>query len=287
LATFLGRKKYMEGSVEDLTSLYDCDDLWTSNTKTGGTITLRNIFMTFLGCTTPSALNDSIPFSAFGGGFMSRMIAICQEPTRSFPEPRQVLNGPQLPDLAERLAHIAMYGLGEYRLSDNARLYYHRWYPSFKKLIGDAGETKQNLLARYDNNLLKLAMLIRASQYGTGRTVTTKDFVTAKQIMEATYNENEEMITEVGVPVNIRNMRAAERRIKLTGERTRRQLLTGINWTGGARECTLALYQLYQEGKIEIYLANRKRTSPSTDGHEKYVWISSERSSRRSRDEKD
>jgi len=270
LSTFLGKQKYNEGAIELLTSLFDCDEVWSYTNVKNKTVTLRKVFVTMLGASTPDGLQDSIPFSAFGGGFLSRIVVVAEQGTmRQFPEPKVVPRAPDKEELARRIVWIMLHGQGEYRMTAGARKAYYAWYPKFKTGLGRKDGNK-HVFARYDNTLLKLCLLLRASRYSEGTDITIKDFRDAVKIMEATYRDVGKVVANVGATPFIKNLRAAEEKIQLAGKRTRRQLLTGMRWS--ATECLLALNQLYQEGKIEVRKDGKEQTRVTRSGPEVYIW---------------
>ncbi len=77
LAFFLGKQSYNEGMVILLTDLADCPPgSRRYRTRGKGTIHLVDPGLSFLGASTPDWLHEAIPESAFGGGFMSRILFV-------------------------------------------------------------------------------------------------------------------------------------------------------------------------------------------------------------------
>ena len=88
LSSLLGKQNYNEGLVGKLTDLYDCKDYDDDTTISRGYKAFEDIYVTLLGATTRTALEESIPEAAFGEGFMSRVVLVYQhQRTRAYPEP--------------------------------------------------------------------------------------------------------------------------------------------------------------------------------------------------------
>ena len=271
LETFMGKQKYNEGLIGLLMDIYDCHDEWEYHSITHGVQKLSNMYVTFLGGTTPDGLDMSINDAAFGQGFMSRMVIIYEPRSpRCFPIPKAVKAAPPLLELCKRLGWIAQHQKGEYTLSKEALDKYIAWYTGFKVTL-EAGGSRTNLLYRMDNTLLKLALLIRANRYEDGNVIEIQDYDAALKILEATYRKAWEALDNVGATDYHRHMRLAEQKIKDKGQCARRELLTNIRWTNSA-ELTSAMNQLFQEGKIKIMVGTSSRHAASADGKEMYIW---------------
>lgn len=272
LETFLGKQKYNEGLIGILMDIYDCRDTFEYYSITRGTLVMKDIFVTFLGGTTPSGLDLSVNDAAFGQGFMSRMVIVYESrSTRCFPRPRPVEGAPTARELSTRLGWIARKAVGEYDMDAETDAAYQQWYRDFRGTLEGSGE-KSKMLYRMDNTLLKLCMLIRANRYEEGAIITLQDFEDAKRILTSTYRRAFEALDSVGASDYHRHLRIAERKIRDAGKVERREILTTIRWDN-AKECTNALNQLYQEGKIKIMVGSSPRSMASTNGKEEYLWI--------------
>jgi hypothetical protein len=275
LASLLGKQNYNEGLVTRLTDLYDCKVRDNELTIKRGPLEFKNIYVTLIGATTPTSLQDSIPEAAFGEGFMSRVILVdIPARTRSYDMPRRVEGAADDEELAKRLAWVGEKSIGEYDFTPEARLAYKRWYDVFDKILRKkAGERHSEMLNRYDIHLLKLSLLIRAQRYREGTDVTLEDFEEARKILEHTFNSSEKALDNVGIPQYTQMYNRISKYLEEHKGKTRRQLLTtfakyGINsdWLDKI------LTHLVQEGKIEVLLDREKKESISHHGREKYFW---------------
>lgn len=272
LETFLGKQKYNEGLIGLLMDIYDCHDRWEYHSVVHGIQQMRDMFVTFLGATTPEGLELSINDAAFGQGFMSRVIIVYEaRSTRCYPKPRPVPGAPSNQELERRLAWVATNANGEYDLSPEALALYETWYKDFRKKLEGGGE-KIKLLYRMDNMLLKLSMLIRAQRYEVGNVIEVQDFEDAKRILDATYKMAWSALDSVGATQYHRYLRAAENVIREKGQVSRRDVLMAVRWED-SKQCTQAMSQLYQEGKIRITSNGSDRNQASSNGAEVYTWI--------------
>lgn len=275
LAALLGKQSYNEGLVTKLTDLYDCKVKDDELTIKRGKLYFENVYCTLFGATTPSALQDSIPESAFGEGFMSRIILVnVNQRTRKYDMPRRVEGAPDDEELARRLAWVAEKGQGEYDFTPEAREAYRKWYDIFDlKLRKKAGERHSEMLNRYDIHLLKLSLIIRAQRYREGTEITIEDFNQAKEILEYTLNSAEKAVENVGLPIYTQMLNRVKEYLLNHRGKTRRQLLTTFGKYGiNSDWLDKILSHLSQEGNIEIKLDGKVKEEISHHGREKYFW---------------
>jgi hypothetical protein len=202
LATFLSKASYSSGIVEKLTDMYDCKRKDSETTRSRGMNSLSNIYATFIGGVTPDGLKDSIPESAFGGGFMSRLTTVyCKKPTRIFPKPVKLIGVPSADDLKIRLAWLAVRARGEYDLSESAYNYYADWYYRWDE-EQEANPDDRSLSHRQDVITLKLATIICSQRYnhpvGMEHVITKKDYIMAEKILEKTLRSSADAMDTVG-----------------------------------------------------------------------------------------
>jgi hypothetical protein len=94
----------------------------------------------------------------------------------------------------------------------------------------------------------------------------------AEEMLEATYITSGGATKDVGLSVFMKNVRVAERRIRTSGTKTRRELLTQIRGWRDAYECTRALQMLHDEGKIRIYRDSLEVHKATSKSNETYEW---------------
>ena len=273
LATFLGRQSYNLGLVSKLTDLYDCGEFDVDYTKKDGKQSLRNIYVNFLGATTPGDLHDVIPQEAFGGGLMSRTIVVYENDTvRYHPFPMRIESGPTMEDLEKGLAWIATNGFHPYTLSRDALAYYYRWYEGFKKSLRQSDSIRVLSAARMDVLLMKLALLIRAQRYEPGQVIERDDITKAEQILKKTYFQNEDAVESVGATDRGKEYIRIRNYLERHGSALRKFVLQHNSRYLSSDELSSILSQLHEVGAIEVWYEGKLRKEISRHGEEEYVW---------------
>jgi hypothetical protein len=163
LAVLLGKETYASGMVDLLTDLYDCPDDFKYVTRNKKPITLHNVVVQMLGCTTPSWFSHSLPEDSFGGGFMSRFIFVVKE------QRDRIITMPEAPQpdekqsLRRELLSIRGVSRGEMRLTPEAYTWFDNWYRmSAMQPIDD--NNLVGFIERKPDTVLKLALIL-ASTY--------------------------------------------------------------------------------------------------------------------------
>ena len=127
LSVFLGNGDHDLLSL--LTDLYDCPNRWEYRTKNSGIDIIHNVWLSILAASTPEWLSSSIPVTAIGGGFTSRILFIVESKSRKkvafpvmTPEQRREMDNLKL-DLAKMMnLH------GPFTITPEAREYFIEWY---------------------------------------------------------------------------------------------------------------------------------------------------------------
>lgn len=274
LSTFLGRQSYNIGMVSKLTDLYECKDIDADYTKKDGRQVLRNIYVNFIAATTPYDLDSVLPEEALGGGLMSRTVVVYERDTsRLHPLPVRIKNGPTLEHLQDALAWIAVNGFGDYILSREALAMYYNWYDTFKRDLKYLDSVRVLSASRMDSLVLKLAVIIRAQRYEPGRTVEASDFTKAVQILQKTYNQNEDAVVNVGASERGRYYNKIEAFLEKNSFASRRKLLTSFSRHMSAEDLSSILSHMHEAGIIRIRRNNTWTTEVTRDGREEYVYI--------------
>lgn len=162
LSVFLTKQNYGEPLIHILTDLYDCPAKWTYKTKNSGETTLHDVFLCILAATTPEGVAKGIPPSALEEGFASRVLFVFQKDT----ERRNALPELSAEELALRVQLQA--GLaerskisGEFKLSEEAKVWYRAWYDNMQPPID---KRLEGMFGRKHDHLLRLAMVFAASE---------------------------------------------------------------------------------------------------------------------------
>jgi hypothetical protein len=160
LTVFLGYDN--KQLIGDLTDWYDCRDHWTYDTKHQGQDAIVNIWVNLFGATTPSLLQTTLPPDAISGGLTSRMIFV-YAPRKGKVEPRPTYRDEMYAMLSHDLEQISMIS-GTYKLSNACVELYEAWYVHEDSNPPFDDERLSGYLERRSNHVLKLAMIIGASE---------------------------------------------------------------------------------------------------------------------------
>lgn len=272
LTTFLNNQQYNANLTSTMTALYDCRETDSELTRGRGREPLRDIYVTFIGGTTPEHMKTSMPAEALGGGFMSRTVVVYQDiPTKIYPQPLQLAGYPSPDDIIPRLAWIAHHARGEYVLTPEAQELYSAEYYGWKQRLMDnvsseiAGET------RYAVILLKVAMLLRAQEYRLGNDITVDNVRDAIRIMNYTLHNSKVVTDDVGKSDHMRWLNSTKRIIGRKGAVTRAWLQQRMSAKGCRAESLDAIVrQLVTEEFMTIELDGRLLQYTTGTGKEVY-----------------
>jgi hypothetical protein len=165
LSVFLGKQSYMEGIVPLLTRLMDSPDKWTTATISRGEITLTNIALTSLMCSTSDWFVSNTPADMFGGGFIARNLLIHQTISpRIIPIPR-ARNDRLRQEVVNKMLDIhSMMGMMSF--NNGAEKCYVDFYHQ-NKLEKPEHEMLESYHQRKGSHAIRLAMLLHLSTHGT------------------------------------------------------------------------------------------------------------------------
>lgn len=179
LSVFIGTGNH--DLIALLTDLYDAPKVWEYKTKNQGTDNIRGVWLNMLGASTPDWLIGSIPLTAIGGGFTSRIIFVVAHDVRkktAIPE----LGVKEL-DLRGKLQHdleAMCLVRGEYKFTTNARKFYIDWYETGNTKIDDP--RFWGYAERKHIHMIKIALVLAASE-DTANTVHTRHITRALDML--------------------------------------------------------------------------------------------------------
>jgi hypothetical protein len=159
LAVFLGRQEYNRSMVPLLTRLLESPTSYKHKTVGRGEITLFNVAISFLGCSTMDWIQKALPKDAFGGGFMSRFLFVVQEDT-----PRRFA-APPPPDkelrkkLLQYILKVKREYKGEIKFSEDGWKWFDYWYNTRKDTHTEIKQFS-GYYERKPDHVIRLAMLL-------------------------------------------------------------------------------------------------------------------------------
>ncbi len=85
-----------------------------------------------------------------------------------------IKTGLDVTELSKRLAWIAENTLGEHALAPDAKAAYDEWYETWKDDLEESID-QPYASSRFDVQVLKLALVLKASRYDSGRLIAKQD----------------------------------------------------------------------------------------------------------------
>lgn len=156
LSVFLGADAIRSGIIPALTDLYDSPAKWQYHTRSRGREELTNVTVSMLAASTKDWLKTSIPASAIGGGFTSRIVfVIGEQPSKLvlFP-PEHVDNTPLKAMLVHDLNQMCKLN-GAVQFTAEAKKVALEWYENEACNVHD--EKVDGYFGRKHDTMFKLA----------------------------------------------------------------------------------------------------------------------------------
>lgn len=181
-----------------LTDYYDCPSVWERATKKDGRpIKLQNVCMNLIAGSTFDYLGKLVNDENIMGGFASRLIYVVSK-NKQVKEQAFQLGGftsEQERDrkmyrdaLIEDLSHVARM-VGPMTASPEFGKAWEQWYPAYEvKRRALESEKAQSILARTNTNILKVSMLLSASE-SDDRVLKLHHWEKAKELIEKIQDE--------------------------------------------------------------------------------------------------
>lgn len=181
-----------------LTDLFDNPDKWEYVIKTAASDYLTNVWVNLLGCITPSLLQSKISIDSVGSGFSSRLVFIVENGKRKRSAmPSAPSGGEEMyKKLLEDLEQIKLMR-GRFRFTEEALMEYKLWYRDPEVDHAVPGGRFEGYNSRRAMHLLKLCMIISASQRND-MTITGQDFTYALSLLEAAESKMPQAFHGVG-----------------------------------------------------------------------------------------
>jgi len=250
LAQFFGKQSYNEGLIQLLTDLADCPSTWSYETRAAGRVTLSNVSLTMLGCSTPDWLGDAIPQVAFGGGFLGRLIFVVQHKTpRHVPFPRRPAVQ-QRTDLIKFLKTLRT-SKGEFTLSTDAENWYTTWY----KVNRDPPIEDLRTAGYYErkpDHLLRLSMLVALSESPTSLVITEDNVKVAASLLDAIEPNMSSAVSQINASQTGRDAMRILDQLRRAGGRMLHQDLVRMNASfNSSRSVRDAVRTLMEGGLLE------------------------------------
>jgi hypothetical protein len=282
LSVFLGKDNH--ALLSFLTNLYDCSDKWEYRTKNMGTDLLHGTWLNMLAATTPAWLSGSIPLTAIGGGFTSRIIFIVEE------GPRHKKSIPKMTPEEKRMEEEIIFDLeqisllqgqvmlsmgtsaGDHRITQGvhkgdvdgcAYCWFDNWYMTKKDKL-ESDPRFSGYSSRKHVHVLKVAMLLSVCE-GNSLVVTKNHLVLALGLIDELEDKMVDAFGAVGrseVALDIGDILDVVKEVKKI---PKKDLLRGLYRNVSPVKFEQAIRQLIDMKYIHQYI--------SPDGNIIYEWL--------------
>ena len=182
LSVFLGADAIRSGIIPALTDLYDSPAKWQYHTRSRGREELTNVTLSMLAASTKDWLKTSIPASAVGGGFTSRIVFVVGvNPSKLvlFPDPHidnTILRKNLISDL-EIMCNLN----GAVQFTKEAREVSLEWYEREACEVHD--EKVDGYFGRKHDTMFKIATILTVSE-GDSLLIEGRHITRALKMME-------------------------------------------------------------------------------------------------------
>lgn len=255
LSVFLGTNN--SDLLSLLTDLYDNPDMWEYRTKNSGIDTITNVWLNKLAASTPAWLVGSVPLSAIGGGYTSRVIFVVEHDVRhkiaipTLSKNEQILKHNLIADLED----ISLTR-GEFNLTSGAKEMYEKWYMD----QGESIEQDARFWGYYERrhiHLLKIATIVAISSNSQG-IVDEEHLIRATNYLYSIEPNMKEAFGAAGRSENAADIDQIIKIIQTMGSIDKQDLI-GLTWRDISTDnFEKALMTLYKMGAIDQSIQNGK-----------------------------
>ena len=258
LDNLINAESYKNGLVALLTDLYECWDERKWETATQGSDLYKNVFINFLGCTTPDALSKGEYL--LEGGFAGRLILVYADTPRvANPWPRSSPNEQkQKQALIESLQEIAQIS-GVFTGTAEAQDYYSIWYQGnydqVKEVIDKRLEGYYN---RKRDHVFKLAMVLNAAR-SRDKLIDVQDIKSALDALGVIEKQLPEALVGVSYAKEVKHLDRVCQIIKDEKGITHSKLMRKMGYYANATQLKEYLVTLLEAHRIKMDAKGKER----------------------------
>ncbi len=187
-------KDIFGGFIDCLTEFYDCGKEVKKQTQKDGEVSLTNVCVNLIACSTFAYLAELVDDTNIMGGFASRLIYVVQKEQKLRTQRFQAGLGKDKQELAQRnhyrqalisdLAEIHKLS-GAFHADASFAAAWEKWSPEEQiRRFRIKSEKLQSLLARTNTNVFKVAMLLSAAE-SSDMIIHDRHFLEAVELVEA------------------------------------------------------------------------------------------------------
>lgn len=242
------------GIIDFLTDIFDRDHFEVV-TKNQGSDTIKNPYITLLGCMTPEQTGQMLKQTIITGGFSRRCIFV-------FGRSKAVgVPFPELSDSQREAEQFIMSGLeraqkirGEFSMAADARAYFEKWYHAKHRQLQQPGPAAtKNWLRSKDVQAIKVAMLLTIAAFDESRVISLETLLAAISMLDSVEPDLGKVFSGAGR--NIASELAEKIVLKLDEVKDKtlpqKQLLRLLFSEGTYSELTEAFNFLLETGRVE------------------------------------
>jgi hypothetical protein len=254
LPSFLGTDAYKNGLIADLTTLYDCPDLWSKETHIRSVEEIAGAYLCMLGGTTAEGLFDVMPKGSVTQGFTARLLFIhaLYNEKRVVEKPWGKKQERLLEPLKLDLKHIATL-CGPARFSDIARVMWADYYVNRPQADEEFADTRlQGYAARKPFYAKKLALLLSVSE-GDSLVIEAHHLEKAFKLIEEVDCTLNRVYSDIAPSVAIQSYGKIIAKLQRNGgSMTRSKLMQSFAYAMDAQDFTKAVDALRDMGLIDV-----------------------------------
>lgn len=258
LDNLINAESYKNGLVALLTDLYECWDERKWETATQGSDLYKNVFINFLGCTTPDALSKGEYL--LEGGFAGRIILVYADTPRvanpwprSSPDEqktRQIL----INDLKE-IAKIKGIFTGTAEAQDYYAIWYQGNYDQIKEVLDKRLEGYYN---RKRDHVFKLAMVLSAARCND-KLIDIQDIKEALDILGSIEKQLPKALVGVSYAKEVKHLDRIFQIIKEAKSISHSKLMRKMGYYANATQLKEYLITLLEAQRIKMIFNGKER----------------------------
>lgn len=268
LSVFLSVDAMKRGIIPVLTSFYDSHSKWEYHTKGRGKQLIKNSSLGMLAATTRDDFINSMPKSAIGGGFTSRLVLVYEErpshlklfnPVNTSGEeveetPREVTLKQHL--IAD-LNYIQKKIKGRLSFTKEAKAASLKWYEAEQDTDRDVAT--DGYFGRKHDTMFKMASILCISE-GDELMIQERHIVRALKILKVTEDKMEKLVSKIGTTESGSLTEKVLNHIIRTPGITHSHLLRKCWRFASAQDLTAIIRTLIDSGEIDEKISGQKRT---------------------------
>jgi hypothetical protein len=177
---------------------------WAYETKSSGSVEIKNPWINLLGCTTPAWIQSNFPEAMIGGGLTSRIIFVYGDrkrqlvayPSRVVTSKEHTLLREQIIDDLQSISTMS----GEMKLTEDAIKWGTSWYEALwnQRPVHMASDRYGGYISRKQTHLHKIAMILSASE-GPSMIIDESHLLVADKLLTSVEPDMIKVYESVGV----------------------------------------------------------------------------------------